>query len=166
MRADWVEEYVGRKYLEAVGRFREYVDISHGGYDTTSELEDVQEELSQHMKDRDLFESKAGQQEWRDRAAALETRLATLEVAEAIPPRVERVYSDRTFADGWNATDDPLARRALLLAVGARVVLSTGAVGDVSGLDESRLTFSVGQHVDPEADALEDAAYQASLRRR
>lgn len=162
MRADWVEEFAARKYLEAVGFIREYTDVVHGGYDPTAEAAEVQEELRQYMEDRDLFKSKAGQKEWKDRAQALESRLATLESAEAVPPRVERVYGEKTNKAAWDATSDPLEHRRMLMDVGAVVRLSVGAHGDVSGLDESRLTFSIGNHVDPEEDAKDEAAFQAA----
>ncbi|WP_127360036.1 recombinase family protein [Actinacidiphila soli] len=163
VRADWVEEYAGRKYMETLGFFREYTDVTHGGYDPTAEMEAVQAELKEHMKDRDLFKSKAGQQEWRDRAQALEARLATLEEAEVIPSSTERIYGSRTFAEAWLANDDDLVRRGLLLSAGVTVRLVVGGNGDTGALDESRLTFSVGDQVDPEEDATEDALRQALL---
>ncbi|GAA3686234.1 recombinase family protein [Streptomyces iranensis] len=162
IKAEWVEEYVKREFLQHAGRW-EVIEIRKiPGYDPGPEIGEVSAELEAHMKQSGRFRSEAGRRLWEEKATALETRLEELEATPRRPPVEEEIRTGRTYADQWESEDDA-GKRNMLLDAGARVLVKQSRAGGKHALDESRLAFDVAQHSDPEAEALEEARHQALL---
>ncbi|WP_406864011.1 recombinase family protein [Streptomyces sp. HUAS MG47] len=162
MKAEWLEEYAERQFLAVAGSL-EVIEIRKiPGYDPGPEISEITDELDAHMEQSGRFRSVAGKRVWEAKATALETRLEELEATPRRPPREETVRTGRTYADVW-AAQTPAGRRNMLLDAGARVDVRQGRGGGRYGADESRLTFTLAQHADPEAEALEEARHQAEL---
>ncbi|MFF8455734.1 recombinase family protein [Streptomyces albidoflavus] len=155
VRADWLDEWATEQFLGHLGDLPVTRVIRHVGYDPGPELVEVMAELTDHMKERKRFKSESGRQVWQATADALEARAAELEATPRVEPHEEVVSTGETYRQLWDAADE-IGRRRLLVDAGARItVRPAGRRGRISSLDVSRLTFDVGAHADPEAEALD-----------
>ncbi|WP_345615166.1 recombinase family protein [Streptomyces sanyensis] len=152
IRADWVEEYVEREFLSAVGGLHLEKEVITPGYDPAPELSETLAEFEEHQRQKGRQKSKAARQAWQERADALDNRLAVLEGTPKVEEKRERVSTGRTIAHEWEASDDQ-GRRHLLLEAGACLLVRKGTRGGWRTLDESRVTFE-----------LRDAFYREAAR--
>ncbi|OEJ57892.1 hypothetical protein BGM19_07855 [Streptomyces agglomeratus] len=157
MRADWLDEWVTDQFLKIVGAMRITRVIRIPGYDPGPEIEEVTAELMAHDAQRDgRSGSKAAMAVWQVRADALTARLVELEAMPVVEAREEVVPTDKTYGELWES-EDVAGRRRLLVDAGAYVAVhpATRRGGRVTGLDESRVSFDIGMHADPQAEALD-----------
>ncbi|MFE5589541.1 recombinase family protein [Streptomyces sp. NPDC056549] len=151
----WVED----QFLAHMGPFRRTQVVRSPGVDHRPEIAELDEainELSSRLATLRGAAADAVTQQLQGRS----DRKEELERQPYAPPREEVVELDETWAEAWNASDGVLARRAMLLEVGARVVVMPAQ--RVRAPVDERLSFHLGTHVDPEADALEDVLYLES----
>lgn len=160
IHADPVLEWVEEQFLAHMGPWRRTQVIRIPGVDHRQEIEELSadiEELSARLSSLRgrAADAVAGQLQ------GLSDRLEELEKTPVMPAQEKVVELDTTWADDWRAADDWQARRRMLADAGVRVRVIPPPRWRAPV--EERLSFEIGSHVDPEADALEDAAYQASL---
>ncbi|MGW5447697.1 recombinase family protein [Streptomyces asiaticus] len=160
VKAEWLDEWATKEFLDRVGPLRVVTVIEVAGYDPGPELEDVRAEYREHLDQRGKQRSKTAQEEWQRHADKLDARMAELESREAIPAHRKTSTSDRTYADDWNAKDVS-GKRAMMLDAGARVVLRKGTKGGWRSLDTSRVSMTIDG---PLNEAIEElAALRSSL---
>jgi DNA invertase Pin-like site-specific DNA recombinase len=155
-----VLEYAETQFLAHMGPFRRTQVIRVAGVDNRAEIADLT---------ADVAELSARLAQLRGPAAdgvmtqlqARSDRLEQLQAEPVKPAREQIVELDTTWADDWNATRDPLARRQMLHEAGARITVHPPERWRAPA--EERLTFDIGTHVDPEQDALDDVVHQESL---
>ncbi|WP_405766715.1 recombinase family protein [Actinacidiphila glaucinigra] len=153
-------EWVDERFREHFRNVRRTMEVKTGGVDNRPAIAELKSDIEalglQLGKLRGAAADMVAQQ-----LNGMADTLARLEESPFIPAQTRVVDLPGTWADEWASTEDWAKRRDILLQLGVRVIVgpATGRgrpVGD-------RLTFLVGQHVDPEVDALEDVTYQASL---
>ncbi|MEV5514466.1 recombinase family protein [Streptomyces flaveolus] len=142
VKREWVDDYVTKRFLAAVGGLRLTETRSTPGYDPQPEIDATTAEYEAHMAEQGQQKSKAAQEAWKRRATALDSRLAELESREATPARVEVVQLKETYADVWHASDDT-TRRSMLREAGAVLRVGRARRGKVFGLDEGRVSFEL-----------------------
>ncbi|MGW9133656.1 recombinase family protein [Streptomyces sp. NPDC055681] len=163
VKREWAEEYVRDRFLSAVGGLRMTESRHIPGYDPQPEIDATTAEYVAHMKEQGQQTSKAAQGAWKQRATALDARLAELETREARPARVEVVQLGMTMADAWQDADDT-GRRDMLREAGVTVRIKKAQRGRVFKLDESRVVFAMGNEFFSEAaEALEGIARAEAL---
>lgn len=148
IRADWIEEYVEREFLELVGPIPIHRTIITPGYDPAPEIAATLAEFEEHQKQEGRQKSKAARRAWQERADALDSRIAELENTPARPEHRETVATGTTFADEWAKADDE-ERRFMLIEAGARLEVRKGSRGGWRKLDERRVTFTVTSDLNP-----------------
>ncbi|MEV0414187.1 recombinase family protein [Streptomyces sp. NPDC050448] len=163
--ADPVDDYVEAQFLDRFSRFELVETIVIPGIDHRPEIKELESDI----------ENLAGQlANLRGHAATAVARqvqgrsdkLERLQAQPVVPARTEEVRTGVTYADAWRQAKgrkDVEACRDMLAGVGAVVTVGQTYRGarDVT----ARLSFDLvtPNHVDPEQDALEDAAHQAAL---
>ncbi len=110
IRADWLEEYGERKFLELVGPARMTKTITYKGYDPGPELAEVTRELRELYKDKDARKSRTGRMIWQEEVDALERRAATLEATPKVEARTEVIETEETFAQHWRSLAPAIPR--------------------------------------------------------
>ncbi|MEU1823892.1 recombinase family protein [Streptomyces abikoensis] len=165
IRADWVEEYVEREFLALIGDLQTQKTIVIPGYDPAPEIAATLAEFNAHQEEKGRQKSTAAKRAWQERADALDNRLAVLEQTPARPEKREVVTTGRTIREVWAESDDQ-ERRHLLLEAGARLLIKKGTRGGWRKLDESRVSFALGEGFFRDAaDALvalrEELAYES-----
>ena len=152
----WLDE----QFLANVGPFKRTQVITTPGVDHRGEIEELEaavEELAARLGRLTGPAADAVEKQLTGRS----NRLEELRKTPFVPPRQEVVTLDETWGDAWRATDDWYQRAELMRSIGVRVEAQP-AEGWRPNISE-RLKFSVGAHVDPEQDALDDVVYQESL---
>lgn len=142
VKAEWVDEYVEREFLDSVGGLRLTQTTTIPGYDPQPEIAATLAEFTAHQEEQGRQRSKAARDAWQKRADALDARLAELEGREATEARTEVTQLDRTFADEWKAADTA-ARRRMLVDAGAHLTVKRGVRGGWRRLDERRVRFEL-----------------------
>ncbi|PGH49931.1 recombinase family protein [Streptomyces sp. Ru87] len=159
MRADWLEEWTSAQFLARLGDMPLTKVVKRKGYDPTPELREVEAELKALYADRDMRRSATGRRIWQEEVATLERRAEALEATPRQEARTEVVETGETYAQFW-ARHDRAGRRQLLVDAGARVTVTKGRSGGgaerLAGPDESRLSFTIGAHVDAYAARMEE----------
>ncbi len=148
IRADWIEEYVEREFLALVGPIPVSRTIITPGYDPTPEIEATLAEFAAHQEEKGQQKSAAAKRAWKERADALDNRLALLEATPARPETRDVTPTGRTLADEWADADDE-TRRHMLIDAGARLDVRKGTRGGWRTLDERRVEFTVSGELDP-----------------
>lgn len=163
IRADWLDEWAEQEFLRKVGMLPVIRIIRHPGYDPAPELAEVLAELTDWSGEYDRFKPGAARKIWQAKADALNARAAELTNTPRTEPREESVPTGETHAELWGAADRS-GKRRLLVDAGAFILVgpSAGRGGRVTELDTSRVSFDVGRHADPEAEALDAAAREES----
>lgn len=155
---DGVLEYVDLEFRRRLGFFRRTQIVRTPGVDNRQEIAeltaDVAELTTRWQRLRGPLADEVEAQ-----AQGLADRLEELQKVPYEPPREQTVYLDRTWGEDWEVADQD-TRREMLLSAGVKVRVLPPKLWR-RPLHE-RLAFDI-ERVDPEADALEDAAYQASL---
>ncbi|MYV76229.1 recombinase family protein [Streptomyces sp. SID1046] len=156
IRADWLDEWAETHFLQRVGAMPITRVVRHPGYDPGPELVELTDELRMHMAEQGRYKTPIGQQLWGERRDALELRVTELMETPRVEPREELIRTGETYGELW-ALADQAGRRRLLVDAGARVLVSAsrGRGGRITRLDESRVSFQIGAHTDPEAEALD-----------
>ncbi|GGY88395.1 recombinase family protein [Streptomyces nitrosporeus] len=160
IQAAGVLEYVETQFLAHVGPFRRTQVVRVPGQDNRAEIADLEADIEELSTRLGMLRGPAADAVVRQLQGRSD-RLEELRAAPVVPAREETVELDTTWADDWHACTDPLGRRQMLLDAGVIV-----AVHPPEGWRppvEERLSFTMGTHVDPEQDALDDVAYQESL---
>ncbi|MCI3902505.1 recombinase family protein [Streptomyces spectabilis] len=148
VRAPWVDDYVTEQFLKAAGQIQINRVIEIPGYDPQTEIDATAAEFAEHQQDKGRQKSKTAKAEWQRRADALDARLAELESREKREPRREVVPTGRAYADDWHQ-GDTAARRAMLIAAGARLMIKPGGKGGWRRLDLRRVEFTITGELDP-----------------
>ncbi|WP_331254485.1 recombinase family protein [Streptomyces halstedii] len=148
IRADWIEEYVKREFLALVGPIPVRRTVITPGYDPAPEIAATLAEYAAHQEEKGQQKSKAAKRAWKERADALDNRLAMLESTPARPETREIASTGRTLADEWAEADDE-TRRQMLIEAGARLEVRKGTRGGWRTLDERRVTFTIAGELDP-----------------
>lgn len=161
--AEPVDEFVEAEFMERFGAFEVVEEITIPGVDHRAEIEELRADVESLARQLANLRGAAADAVGRQ-IQGRSDKLERLEAQPVVPARTEVVPTGVSYAEAWRrakAHGDIEGCRDLLLGVGARVTVGETYRGcrDV----RSRLTFDSGTHIDPEADALEDAAYQASL---
>ncbi len=154
-----VLEYVGAKFLEALGRFRRTQIIHVAGVDHTAEIAELESDLDE-LSSRLVRLRGSAADAVESQVQGLSDRIDELRERPVMPPREEVVELDTTWGDDWNSAADWTVRREMLKQVGAKVYVLPGGRWTPT---EDRLRFEIGTHVDPVQDALDDVTYQESL---
>ncbi|MET9638073.1 recombinase family protein [Streptomyces virginiae] len=156
MRADWLDEWAEEQLLQRLGSWQVTRLVRHPGYDPGPELVEVMNELRAHQEEKGNYTSASGLQIWRERTIALNTRMTELEQTPRVEPREELIRTGKTYAELWSDADQ-VGRRRLLIDAGVRIMVSParGRGGRVTKLDESRVSFEIGEQADPEAEELD-----------
>ncbi|GLY84654.1 integrase [Actinoallomurus iriomotensis] len=147
-----VDDYVSRKFMEAVGRLELVELITIPGADHTAEIAELDEEVNELAKRLAVLRGAAG-----DAVAAQiqsrSDRLGRLREQPVTAERTESIATGMTYAERW-ADADEADRRTMLLDAGARVVVGETTRGkrDV----DSRLTFDTRAH-EGDGDLIADA---------
>lgn len=142
VRADWLDAWVTGIFLRDLGHVQRRETRVIPGYDPAPEIAEVEAELQEHDEQRGRRQSESGKRLWEERADALDARLAELESRQAVPERTEHVPVGRSLADEWQATDDPVERRRMLLEATMRVEVKRGTGGAWRRLDLRRVSYS------------------------
>ncbi|MFE9612678.1 recombinase family protein [Streptomyces sp. NPDC006012] len=148
IRADWIEEYVEREFLALVGPIPVSRTVIIPGYDPAPEISATLAEYAAHQEEKGQQKSNAAKRAWKERADALDNRLATLEATPARPETRVVTPTGRTLADEW-AEADGETRRQMLIEAGARLEVRKGTRGGWRTLDEQRVSFTVAGELDP-----------------
>jgi DNA invertase Pin-like site-specific DNA recombinase len=143
VKREWAEEYVRDRFLCAVGGMRLTETRRIPGYDPQPEIDATTAEYVAHMKEQGQQQSKAAQAAWKQRATALDARLAELETREARPARTEVIQLGVTMADAWRDADDK-GRRDMLREAGVTVRIKRAKRGRVFKLNEERVVWGMG----------------------
>ncbi|MFZ3496100.1 recombinase family protein [Streptomyces sp. 5.8] len=152
-------EYVEEQFTTHLGPFRRTQVVRTAGVDHTAEIAELEEDLEE-LSGRLVRLRGAAADVVERQVQGISDRLEPLKARPVIPPREELVELDTTWGEAWNQTEDWSARRQMLIDLGVKVRVNPGNRWTPR---DDRLSFAVGTHVDPEQDALDDAAYQASL---
>lgn len=148
IRADWMEEYVEREFLALAGPIPVGRTVITPGYDPAPEIAATLAEYAAHQEEKGQQKSNAAKRAWKERADALDNRLAMLEATPARPETREVTPTGRTLADEWTQADDQ-ARRYMLIEAGARLEVRKGTRGGWRTLDERRVSFTLAGELDP-----------------
>ncbi|MEU3050967.1 recombinase family protein, partial [Streptomyces sp. NPDC006984] len=148
IRADWIEEYVEREFLALVGPIPVSRTVITPGYDPAPEIAATLAEYASHQEEKGQQKSNAAKRAWKERADALDNRLAKLESTPTRPETREVTPTGRTLADEWAEADDE-TRRHMLIEAGARLEVRKGTRGGWRTLDELRVSFTVAGELDP-----------------
>ncbi|UQA94914.1 recombinase family protein [Streptomyces halobius] len=105
VRADWLEAYAEREFLDLGGSARMTRTIEHKGYDPGPELREVEQELRALYADKDARKSKMGRMIWQEEVDALERRASALEATPKVEARTEIIETGETFAQHWRALE-------------------------------------------------------------
>ncbi|MFE2735506.1 recombinase family protein [Streptomyces sp. NPDC059349] len=151
--------YVEEQFLAHVGPFRRTQLIRVAGVDHSAEIAELASDIEQ-LSGRLVRLRGAAADAVEAQVQGLSDRHAKLKERPVIPAREELVDLDTTWADDWHAMNDWAARRQMLSSAGVVVWVGPGHRWTPR---EDRLTFQIGQHVDPVQDALDDVACQESL---
>ncbi|MFD9455348.1 recombinase family protein [Streptomyces sp. NPDC059985] len=156
IRADWLDDWTEERFIQRLGAWPVKHVVRHPGYDPGPELAEVMEEAREHELGKGGYRSASGRKIWEERRDALDARMAELENTPRVEPRDELIHTGKVYAELW-ADADRAGRRRLLIDAGVRVMVSAarGRGGRVTKLDESRVSFEIGAHADPEAEALD-----------
>ncbi|MEU0845340.1 recombinase family protein [Streptomyces sp. NPDC005962] len=150
IRADWVEGYVEREFLAAVGGLEVKKTVITPGYDPAPEIAATLAEYKEHQQQEGRQKSKAAREAWQERADALDNRLAVLESTPKVEEKRALTPTGRTIADEWAVADDQ-RKRHMLLDAGARLLVRKGTRGGWRTLDESRVSFEIREESFQEA---------------
>ncbi|WP_369378640.1 recombinase family protein [Streptomyces sp. cg36] len=153
VRADWAEQYVNSEFLRLVGPVQITRTTEIPGYDPQPEIDTTLAEFEEHQKQKGRQKSKTAQASWQRHADALDSRLAELESRKKTEPRRETIPTGRTYGGDWNSADT-VARRTMLVDVGARLMVKRGTKGGWRKLDLRRVEFTITGDLDP---AIEEA---------
>ncbi|WP_458085849.1 recombinase family protein [Streptomyces malaysiensis] len=161
IKQEWAEGYVAEEFLSRVGPLRVVEKIEVPGYDPQPEIKETEAEYKAHLEERGKQKSRAALAAWQERADALDARLADLESREKVEPSVVISETSTTYRDQWNAADDPLSRRKMLMDAGVKLVVRKGTRGGWRSLDKSRVSMTIDG---PLNEAIEElAALRSSL---
>ncbi|MFJ4768445.1 recombinase family protein [Streptomyces uncialis] len=152
-------EWVDKTFRERLGHFQRTEVVVSGGVDNRPAIEeltaDIESMAAQMAKLRGVALTTVATQ-----LNGMADTLEKLKKTPYIPPQRTTVRLDRTWGEDWAAASWA-SRHQMLLEAGVKVYARPS---DKRGQDVGeRLTFEVGTHIDPEQDALDDAAYQAQL---
>ncbi|MFJ3084497.1 recombinase family protein [Streptomyces halstedii] len=160
IQAAGVNAYVEEQFLAHMGPFRRTQVVRVPGVDHRAEIADLAADVEELASRLGHLRGPAADVVMKQLQARSD-RLEELERLPVVPAQEKVVELDTTWADDWHGTHDRMARRSMLHEAGVRVTVRPPERWRAPV--EERLTFEIGTHVDPEADALEDAAYQAGL---
>lgn len=159
MNRSHVLEFVEEQFLAHVGPFRRTQLIRVAGVDHTAEIAELASDIEE-LSGRLVRLRGAAADAVEAQVQGLSDRQEKLKERPVIPAREEVVDLDTTWADDWRAATDWTVRRQMLASAGVIVWIGPGNRWTPR---EDRLTFQIGQHVDPVQDALDDVTYQESL---
>lgn len=152
---EWVHEEFPRVY----GLLPEVRRVWHPGSDATRDLAQVNRAIRGLRDDRDagLYEGEDDEKEYRGRMAKMINRRKSLQGVPIEEPHWEEQETGRKLSDVWAEASD-VQRGTMLLEYGLHVWVKPSAVrGEQVG---NRAEFGPA---DPERDAMDEAAHQASL---
>lgn len=151
--------WVGEEFLRRLGRFRRTEIVKTGGVDNRPAIQELRADIEALAKQMPKLRGAAADAA-ADQLNGMSDTLAELEKVPYRAPEERVIELDRTWGDDWTAAEWP-ERRQMMLSAG--VVVHVGQATGWRRAVGERLVMDVGQHIDPAADALEDAAQQAAL---
>ncbi|WP_328300056.1 recombinase family protein [Streptomyces sp. NBC_00435] len=119
IQASGLDGQVEAEFLKRFGRFGLMIEVTTGGHDVSREIHETEEALDNLSGN--LAALPAGGRSAQTvigQISALEEKLATLLLADAVPTRTEWVRTGQTLSDEWNARDTE-GRNAMLREFGA-----------------------------------------------
>lgn len=143
IRADWLEEWTIREFLDRVGHL-EYTYIEETpGEDHTAEIRDAEEamaELEADRYERGLFKGDRGAAKFAELYGRLEKRHAELSALPNTPAGRKVIHTGLSYATWWAAADETDQRQAMWDA-GVAVYVAAGKRGSTDY--EPRLSFEM-----------------------
>ncbi|WP_211833346.1 recombinase family protein [Streptomyces asiaticus] len=152
-------EWVDKEFMRRLGRFRRTEIVKTGGVDNRPAIQELRADIEALTKQM-LKLRGAAQDAAADQLNGMSDTLAELEKVPYRAPEERIVQLDRTWGDDWTAAEWP-ERRQMLVSAGVKI-----RVGRATGWRRpvgERLTFLVGEHIDPVEDAEAEALHQAML---
>ncbi|MFD0650234.1 recombinase family protein [Streptomyces malaysiensis subsp. malaysiensis] len=152
-------EWVDAEFMRRLGRFRRTEIVKTGGIDNRPAIQELRADIEALTKQM-LKLRGAAQDAAADQLNGMSDTLAGLEKVPYRAPEERIVQLDRTWGDDWKSAEWS-ERRQMLISAGVKI-----RVGPPTGWRRpvgERLTFLVGEHIDPVEDAEAEALHQAML---
>ncbi len=158
-----VDEYVEEEFLARFGRFELVEVVTIPGVDHRDEIKELEADIDtlagQLANLRGAAADAVGRQ-----IQGRSDKLDRLKEQPIVPARTEEIRTGVTYGDAWReAEGDTQVRRKMLLDVGFQVTVGETYRGARDVRKRLSVALVTPDHIDLEADALEDVAHQESL---